>query len=225
MSLAFRHLVFDLDGTLVDTKDDIAEAVNVTLEQLGLPRQEPRTLWTYVGHGVRVTLERALGAEHAALLDQAVAVFLPWYRAHLLDHSAVYPGLGDVIERLAADGAVFSLVSNKLEEMSAAIVAGLGLAARFPRVVGGDSMPAKKPHPMGLRAVMHAAGVAASATLMIGDSAIDVATGKNAGVATCGVLWGFTADGAIADAGADVLIANAAELEHVARRGLSLPPR
>ncbi len=223
MSLAFRHLVFDLDGTLVDTKDDIAEAVNVTLERLGLPRQEPRILWSYVGDGARVTLQRALGAEHADLLDDGFAIFLPWYRAHLLDRSALYPGLDAVIERLAADGVVFSVVSNKLAEMSAAIIAGLGLAARFPRVIGGDSLPTQKPNPTGLRSVMTAAGIAPEATLMIGDSAIDVATGKNAGVATCGVLWGFMGS-AVADAGADVLITTPAELEPIARRGIAARP-
>ena len=224
MTLAFRHLVFDLDGTLVDTKDDIAEAVNVTLDRLGLPRQEPRTLWGYVGHGVRVTLERALGAEHASLLDDAVAIFMPWYRAHLLDRSAVYPGLADVIDRLAADGAVFSVVTNKLADMSEAIIAGLGLAERFPRLVGGDSLPTKKPDPIGLRTVITAAGVDARATLMIGDSAIDVATGKNAGIATCGVLWGFSG-GSVTEAGADVLIATPAELEPIVRHGTAAATR
>ncbi len=211
--------MFDLDGTLIDTKDDLAEAVNVTLDRLGLPRQDPRTLWSYVGHGGRVLLERALGAAHAPMLDRAVGIFMPWYREHLLDHSALYPGMREVIDRLARDGATLSVLTNKPADMSAAIVAGVGLAARFPRIIGGDSLPVRKPDPAGLRTLIADAGVPSAATLMIGDSAIDVATGRNAGVATCGVLWGF-ADRAVEEAGADVLIRLPAELERVCRDGI-----
>ena len=223
MTLVFRHLVFDLDGTLVDTKDDLAEAVNVTLAHLGLPRQDPPRLWSYVGHGGRVLLERALGPEHAPRIEEAVAFFMTWYRAHLLDRSTVYPGLVAVIERLAADGALLSVLTNKPADMSAAVITGLGLGALFPRIIGGDSLPTRKPDPTGLRSVMAAAGSDAATTLMIGDSAIDVATGKNAGVATCGVLWGFSGR-SVEEAGADVLIATPAELESVVRNGVTRRP-
>jgi len=215
---AFAHLVFDLDGTLVDTKDDLADAVNVTLRELGLPAEDSRTLWGYVGHGARVLLERALGPAHAHLLAPAVTIFMPWYRAHLLDRSALYPGLGAVLETLAGDGTVFSLLTNKPEDMSRAIVHGLGLAAYFPRIVGGDTLAVKKPDPSGLRRLVAEAEVAAVRTLMVGDSAIDVATGRNAGVATCGVLWGFSGP-AVRDSAADVLIAAPEELLDVCRDG------
>jgi phosphoglycolate phosphatase len=216
---AFRHLVFDLDGTLVDTKDDLAEAVNVTLDVLGLPRQDPRTLWGYVGHGARVLLERALGADHAELLPRGLEIFLPWYGTHLLDRSDVYPGLRDAIERLATGGTVFSILTNKPAAMSRDIVRGLGLAERFPRVVGGDSLPVRKPDPSGLLQLIAAAGEPPAATLMVGDSAIDVATGRNAGVATCGVLWGFLGD-AVRAAAPDALLAAPAQLLDLVRDGL-----
>ena len=211
--------MFDLDGTLVDTKDDIADAVNVTLAELGLPPQDPRTLWGYIGHGAPVTIERALGAEHAGLLEPALDIFMPWYRAHLLDRSTLYAGLGEVIARLATRGVVFSVLTNKLADMSVAIIAGLGLGERFPRVIGGDSLQVKKPDPTGLRMLVDQAGIGADATLMVGDSAIDIATGRNAGVATCGVLWGFSGR-AVESAGADVLIAAPAELETIALAGI-----
>jgi len=216
---AFAHVVFDLDGTLVDTKDDLADAVNVTLRSLGLPPQDRRTLWGYVGHGARVLLERALGAEHSHLLEPAVAIFMPWYRAHLLDRSALYPGLVPVLESLAEEETVFSVLTNKPEDMSRAIVHGLGLAARFPRIVGGDSLGTKKPDPSGLLRLVEDAAVPAARTLMVGDSAIDVTTGRNAGVATCGVLWGFSGP-SVRDSAADVLIAVPEELLGVCRDGV-----
>lgn len=219
---AFRHLVFDLDGTLVDTKDDLAEAVNVTLRALGLPPEDPRRLWSYVGHGARVLLERALGPERAHLVAPGLEIFMPWYGAHLLDRSAVYPGLAAVIEALAREDVCFSVLTNKPEHMSRAIVDGLGLGARFPRLVGGDTLPTRKPDPSGLRALVDEAALPAAQTLMIGDSAIDVATGRNGGIATCGVLWGFSGP-SVRDSGADVLIATPAELLPICRDGV--PPR
>ncbi|MBI3768965.1 MAG: HAD hydrolase-like protein [Deltaproteobacteria bacterium] len=215
---AFGHLVFDLDGTLVDTKDDLAEAVNVTLRELGLPPEDPHTLWGYVGHGARALLERALGAEHTHLLEPGVAIFMPWYRAHLLDHSVLYPGLGAVVETLAEEGVLFSVLTNKPEDMSRAIVDGLGLGALFPRLVGGDTLAAKKPDPSGLLRLIGDTGVPAARTLMIGDSPIDVTTGRNAGVATCGVLWGFSGP-SVRESAADVLIAAPDELLRVCRQG------
>jgi phosphoglycolate phosphatase len=222
MPPAFRHLVFDLDGTLVDTKDDLAEAVNVSLASLGLRREDPRTLWGYVGHGARALVERALGPDRRALLEPALDVFMPWYRAHLLDRSVVYAGLRAVIETLAEEGVVFSVLTNKPEDMSAAILRGLGLDTRFPRLIAGDTLAAKKPDPSGLRRLVAAAGVGAAATLMVGDSAIDIATGRSAGVPTCGVLWGFSGP-SVEEAGADVVIAAPDELLPVCRAGL--PPR
>jgi phosphoglycolate phosphatase len=219
VSLAFRHLVFDLDGTLVDTKDDVGEAVNVTLEALDLPRQDPRVLWSYVGRGARTLVERALGSEHEHRIDEALAVFMPWYRRHLLDHAAVYPGMVETVCSLRADGAVFSVLTNKPADLSWAIVDGLGLRATFARLIGGDTLPVKKPDPAGLYALMDQAGVPAEATLMVGDSALDVAAGRNARVATCGVLWGFNGR-AVEESGPDVLIAAPVELLAICRAGL-----
>jgi phosphoglycolate phosphatase len=217
--LAFRHVVLDLDGTLVDTKDDLAAAVNVTLAALGLPSQDPRTLLGYVGHGARVLLERALGSEHGARIEEGLEVFMPWYREHLLDHAVVYDGLRAVLDRLAGEGAVFSVLTNKPADMSAKILAGLDLEGLCPRLIGGDTLPVRKPDPTGLRQLIAAAAVAAPATLMVGDSAIDVATGRNAGVATCAVFWGFNG-AAVRGAGAAAEIAAPHELLAICRNGL-----
>jgi phosphoglycolate phosphatase len=218
-ALAFRHVVLDLDGTLVDTKDDLAAAVNATLAALHLPPQDPRTLLGFVGNGARVLLERALGVEQGPLVERGLDFFMPWYREHLLDHAVVYEGLRVVLDTLAAEGAVFSVLTNKPEDMSAKILRGLNLAGLCPRLVGGDTLPVRKPDPTGLHQLIEAAGVPAAATLMVGDSAIDVTTGKNAGVATCGVFWGFNG-GAVRGAGADVEIAVPEALLAICRHGL-----
>lgn len=218
-TLAFRHVVLDLDGTLVDTKDDITAAANATLAALHLPPQDPRTLLGYVGNGARALLERALGAEQGPLLEAGLDIFMPWYREHLLDHSAVYPGLRGVLDTLAGEGAVFSVLTNKLEDMSAKILRGLDLEGLCPRLIGGDTLPVRKPDPTGLRQLIAAAQVPAEATLMVGDSTIDVVTGKNAAVATCAVFWGF--NGAAAQgAGATFEIAEPHALLEICRRGL-----
>jgi len=219
LALVFRHVVLDLDGTLVDTKDDLAAAVNVTLAALGLPSQDPRTLLGHVGNGARVLLERALGSAHGARIEEGLDVFMPWYREHLLDHAVIYGDLRAVLDRLAGERAVFSVLTNKPADMSAKILTGLGLDGLCPRLIGGDTLRVRKPDPTGLRQLIVAAGVAAPATLMVGDSAIDVATGKNAGVATCAVFWGFNG-AAVRGAGADVEIAAPSELLSVCRHGL-----
>jgi phosphoglycolate phosphatase len=193
--------------------------VNVTLAALGLPPQDPRTLLRYVGNGARVLLERALGDQQRARIEEGLDVFMPWYRAHLLDHAAVYPGLFPVLERLAEEGAVFSVLTNKPADMSAAILAGLELEALCPRLIGGDTLPVRKPDPTGLRQLIEAAGVDRAATLMVGDSSVDVTTGRNAEVATCAVLWGFNG-AAVQGAGADVEITQPRELLELCRRGL-----
>lgn len=214
--MKYRHVVLDLDGTLVDTSDDIAAAANVTLAALDLPPQEPRTLLAYVGNGARVLLERALGTAHGARLEAGLDIFMPWYREHLLDHAAVYPGLRAVLETLAAEDVVFSVLTNKMEDMSAKILRGLDLEGLCPRLIGGDTLPVRKPDPTGLLQLVAAAGVPASATLMVGDSVIDVATGKNARTGTCAVFWGFNGDAA-RGAGADAEIAAPEELLAVCR--------
>lgn len=217
-ALAFRHVVLDLDGTLVDSKDDLVAAVNATLTALHLPPQDTSTLLGYVGNGARVLLERALGAEHGPLLESGLDIFMPWYREHLLDHATVYPGLRATLETLAAEGAIFSVLTNKPEDMSAKMLRGLDLDGLCPRLIGGDTLPVRKPDPTGLRQLIAMVDVPAAATLMVGDLSIDVATGQNADVPTCAVFWGF--NGAAAQgAGATFEIAEPDELLAICRRG------
>jgi phosphoglycolate phosphatase len=189
--LVYEHVAFDLDGTLVDSRADIAAAVNHVLGVLGLPEIDPATVFGYVGDGARTLVARALGPEHAALMEPAVVEFMRYYGAHLLDVTRPYPGVEEALAALAQRGAVLSVLTNKPEELSRALLGGLGLLESFVGVVGGDSLPARKPDPAGLDHLRALSGTPRDRTLLVGDSAIDVRTARAAHVAFCGVAWGI----------------------------------
>jgi phosphoglycolate phosphatase len=189
--LAFAHVVFDLDGTLVDSRADLAAAVNHVLAELGLPVIPLATVERYVGEGARVLVERALGAERATLVPRGLELFMDYYGAHLLDATRPYPGVPEALAALADRGVVLSVLTNKPAVMSRAIVEGLGLGARFRAVLGGDSLPVRKPDPAGLDQLAALATTARGRMLLVGDSPIDLRTAAAADVAFCGVAWGF----------------------------------
>ncbi|MBI3303644.1 MAG: HAD-IA family hydrolase [Deltaproteobacteria bacterium] len=189
----FAHLIFDLDGTLVNTKADLAAATNYVLESFGLPRLPAAQVADYVGHGARVLVERALGPAHAHLVSRGFDLFMEYYEAHLLDHTRAYAGVEALLAAAHAQGVILSVLTNKPEAPSRAIVSGLGLAAFFTAIVGGDTLAAKKPDPQGVTYLQRLTGIDLRETLLIGDSLVDSETGRAAGVATCGVTWGFGA--------------------------------
>ena len=187
----FTHLIFDLDGTLVDTKADLAAATNHMLRALGLPLLSVAQVESFIGLGARVLIERALGQERAALVTDGFALFLDYYNAHLLDQTRPYPGVETLLAAARAQGMSLSVLTNKPEQPSRAILSGLGLMDYFRAVIGGDTLPKRKPDPGGIFALQQAVGCALTETLLVGDSEIDMRTGRAAGIATCGVTWGF----------------------------------
>jgi phosphoglycolate phosphatase len=189
----FRHLIFDLDGTLVDTKDDLAAATNYMLAALGLPQLALAQVAGFVGNGARVLVEKALGPDQAHLVDRGFDLFMRYYSTHLLDHTRLYAGLEALLDEARQIGVVLSVLTNKPETPSRAILSGLGLDSFFADVVGGDTLPVKKPHPQGVLYLQRQTGVALQRTLLVGDSRVDYDTGAAAGVAVCGVTWGFGA--------------------------------
>jgi phosphoglycolate phosphatase len=185
-------LVFDLDGTLVDSELDLANSVNATLEKIGRKPLSVELIASYVGQGVTVLISRALGADATPeLVDRATEIFLEHYRAHMLDNTATYPGVREALAEL--DGRKMAVLTNKPVNFSRDMLAGLGLAEGFLRIYGGNSFENKKPDPIGLHRLMEETEVPASRTLMIGDSVSDILAGRNAGVWTCGVNYGFGA--------------------------------
>jgi phosphoglycolate phosphatase len=185
-------LIFDLDGTLIDSKLDLAHSVNATRVHLGLPRLENELISTYVGAGAQVLMRRALPpATSDDEIERALEYFLAYYDRHKLDNTRAYPGVAEALEALAQDGVRMAVLTNKPSRISLRILEGLGLARYFVRVYGGNSFEQKKPHPIGVRTLLAELGVEPSRALLVGDSAVDVRTARNADIAVWGVLYGF----------------------------------
>jgi phosphoglycolate phosphatase len=185
-------IIFDLDGTLIDSSRDLAISINATREQFGLPPLDPSLIYSYVGNGAAVLVHRAMGLDASEQkVQDALAFFLKFYRVHALEHTKLYPGIGEAVKELAEAGHKLAVLTNKPARISFDIVRALGLDGHFMRVYGGDSFRAKKPDPIGVIALMREAGVMRCETLLVGDSGVDVQTARNAGVRCCGVSWGF----------------------------------
>jgi phosphoglycolate phosphatase len=189
-------LIFDLDGTLIDSSQDLAISMNATREYMGMPPLDPKLIFSYVGNGAPVLVRRALGpgASERAVTD-ALAYFLKFYRVHALEHTRLYEGVGEAIEALADANHTMAVLTNKPVRISTDIIAALGLSKHFPTVYGGDSFPSKKPDPIGIDTLRHETGAGREETVMIGDSAVDIQTARNAQVLSCGVEWGFQPEG------------------------------
>jgi phosphoglycolate phosphatase len=209
--IVYEHVAFDLDGTLIDSRADLTAAVNHVLRGLGLAELPPATLYRYVGDGARVLVERALGPAHRDRLEAGVEAFMAYYTAHLLDATRPYPGVEDALVALAANRVACSVLTNKPEAMSRAILEGLGLAARFVAIAGGDSLPVRKPDPAGLERLRALTRTARERMLLVGDSGIDVRTARAGGVAFCGVAWGLAPE-ALAAAQPERIITHPHEL-------------
>jgi phosphoglycolate phosphatase len=184
-------LVFDLDGTLVDSQRDLTDAVNATRVWMGLSALPTETVSKYVGNGAPVLVQRALPDAGEEDWSRGLKYFLEYYREHMLDATRLYPGVREALDRLHAAGVPLAVLTNKPIRFTLTMIEGLGLDLHFFRIYGGNSFPEKKPHPMGLNALIAEAGVSLERTVMVGDSAVDVETARNAGVRACGVRWGF----------------------------------
>jgi phosphoglycolate phosphatase len=218
-----RLLVFDLDGTLIDSRQDLIHSVNATLRHIGRPELDGDVIASYVGDGAPTLVRRALGdtgRDDEALFRGALEYFLGYYRLHKLDHTTVYEGIPEVLSELAHGSnrvpRSMAVLSNKPVNPSRDIVRALGLGEFFVLIYGGNSFPTKKPDPLGLRTILQETGVAAEEALMLGDSSIDVLTGRNAGLWTCGVTYGF-APGSLEKVSPDVLIESPRELGELLR--------
>jgi phosphoglycolate phosphatase len=209
-----KFLIFDLDGTLVDSRLDLIHSVNAMLRHLKRPELPGEVIASYVGDGAPMLVRRALGdPRDEAFLQQALEYFLSYYRAHKLDYTHVYEGIKDALIAIrGANGTRrMAVLSNKPVNPSRAIVEALGLGGFFAHVYGGNSFETKKPDPLGAKTLLRQMKASASETLIVGDSSIDVLTGRNAGLWTCGVTYGF-APHTLCEAPPDVVVDSPQEL-------------
>lgn len=195
-------LIFDLDGTLIDSSLDLVLSVNATLRHLGREELDAPTIQSYIGRGAPELIQRATGGnasedEIAAGLDY----FIRYYAEHKLDNTKLYPGVRETLQALyvpavpsAEDSArnrTLAVLTNKPERASRSILHELDLLHMIPHVIGGNTLPAKKPDPLGIHKLLEAAGVKPDAAMIVGDSDVDVQAGDNAGIWTCGVTYGI----------------------------------
>ena len=192
MKGALPLVVFDLDGTLVDSSADLAAGVNAMLARTA-PGTAPipvDVIRTFIGSGARNLVAKSVAHAGAAISpEDALPVFLEEYAARLTDSTRFYPGVEDALARL--EGCTLAVLTNKPGDMSRRILAALGAGERFFRVYGGGDLPSRKPDAAGLLKLMEETGAPARETVMVGDSAIDVRTGRAAGAITVGVTYGF----------------------------------
>jgi len=218
---SIKLVIFDLDGTLIDSRLDLVHSVNAALRHIGRPELPEDVIASYVGDGAPILIQRALGGEvvDEALVRQGLEFFLSYYRAHKLDHTTVYPGVAEALAAIQNSASQsrnggprkLAVLSNKPVGPSKAIVEALGLGQFFSQVYGGNSFPTKKPDPEGARRLLEEYGVQPQQAAIIGDSHVDVNTGRNAGMVTVGVTYGF-APHTLQDEPPDVLVDHPSEL-------------
>ncbi|HLW84820.1 MAG TPA: HAD-IA family hydrolase [Candidatus Sulfotelmatobacter sp.] len=229
---SIKLVIFDLDGTLIDSRLDLVHSVNAALRHIGRPELPDDVIASYVGDGAPILIQRALGGEvvDEALVRKGLEFFLAYYREHKLDHTTVYPGVAEALAAIqnssngvshgTSHGAShgnqrkLAVLSNKPVKPSQAIVEALGLGHFFSQVYGGNSFASKKPDPEGARALLGEYGVRPEEAAMVGDSHVDVRTGANAGLHTVGVTYGF-APHTLVDQPADVMVDSPHELATV----------
>jgi len=204
-------LIFDLDGTLVDSKRDLTASVNHIRHQFDLPLLTEEEIARFIGNGAQMLIRRALAAKASdANVQAGLQMFLSYYRAHMLDYTSLYPGVLETLERLT--DCKLAVLTNKPIRFSCAMLEGLGIYRHFAAVYGGNSFDHKKPDPVGVFQILSDTKGSRERTWMIGDSAVDVLTGRNAGIKTCGVTYGYATE-SFKEVPPDFLIDNFSDLE------------
>lgn len=194
---SIKLVIFDLDGTLIDSRLDLVHSVNAALRHIERPELPPDVIASYVGDGAPVLIKRALGNEAGdeALVKKGLEFFLSYYKEHKLDHTTVYRGIKETLAAIQRSGngvpRRLAVLTNKPVNPSRAIVEALGMAPYFAQVYGGNSFPTKKPEPEGTMRLLADNGIRPENAAIVGDSHVDVRTGRNAGLYTVGVTYGF----------------------------------
>ncbi|MBI2986505.1 MAG: HAD-IA family hydrolase [Deltaproteobacteria bacterium] len=182
-------IMFDLDGTLADTGQDLADAVNYVRSRLHLAPLDDRLVYSHVGRGAEHLLRGSLPEKCQDRFQEVMGLFLKRYESHLLDTTVLYPHVKETLDYFREKKRV--VVTNKLHRFTVLVLRGLGIEDYFDAILGGDSVPQKKPDPGPLNQVLTTFGVRPVKALMVGDGGMDIEAGKRAGVLTCGVTYGL----------------------------------
>ena len=187
-----RALIFDLDGTLIDSKRDLIHSVNAMLGEMGRARLDEETISGYIGHGAPLLVSRALGSTAKEdELRRALQFFLAYYEEHKMDSTCAYPGIPDALAALSRKKVPMAVLTNKPVKISVRILESLGLASYFRVIYGGNSFETKKPDPFGANKILTEFGAQPRETMIVGDSEVDVQTARNAGTIAAAVNYGF----------------------------------
>jgi phosphoglycolate phosphatase len=209
-------LIFDLDGTLIDSKEDLVNSVNAVLFWKGREALPAGTIASYIGNGAPMLIKRTLPDLGEDEHLEALQYFLDYYREHMLDATVLYPGVREALDHLHQERVPMAILTNKPVRFSERLIAGLGLSSHFFRIYGGNSFEEKKPHPIGIERLVAEASAIRAETVIVGDSAVDVLTARNALVQACGVSWGFQPE-TFTQAPPDFIVD---DLRHLAQRVL-----
>ncbi len=212
----YKAVIFDLDGTLLNTIDDLAAAANHALAQLGLPVHTTAEIMSYVGNGIPKLVERMVPQPpRREDTVPAMELFAAYYAAHKQDATAPYPGICNMLDALAARGVKLAVLSNKQHTMTLPIIRHY-FGERFTVVQGAAEDIPVKPDPTGVNRILQTLGCSRDEVLYVGDSDTDMLTACNAGLTACGVLWGFRSREVLLQGGAQHLCATADELLRLA---------
>src|ERR1700680_3378148 len=205
-----RALIFDLDGTMIDSNLDLALSVNATLAELGRTPLSHEQIFSFVGQGAPALIARALGSDASEEdCSFGLGFFIKYYSAHKLDNTALYPGVRETLDALK--GMPMAVYTNKPVRVSRSIIQELGVADHFRFVYGGNSFKRKKPDPMGVDSILRDFGAAPAQAMIVGDSEVDVQTARNSGTWVCGVTYGFGSH-RLTEYPPDLLVDNLTEL-------------
>lgn len=213
-----KLVLFDLDGTLINSIDDLADSTNYALQQCGLPLHTVDEYKYFVGNSVDPLIRRALPEEekeNQELFDRVKKIYLSYYAAHSKDKTRPYPGISDLLSRCNKAGVLVAVVSNKPDDITADVVQYYFPQIHFAATMGPKEGIPKKPDPAGVREVLRITGIALEDALYVGDTWVDMQTAQNSGVQSCGVLWGFRTRQELVENHADFIAANAAELAEI----------
>jgi phosphoglycolate phosphatase len=205
-----KLIIFDLDGTLIDSLDDLADATNHMLTSLGRAAVNSDQVRSFVGHGARRLVEKAMPNAVAEEIEIGLSIFLAFNEEHIVDKTRLYPGVVETLSALRRAGKALAVVSNKNVALCTKVMTTLQVDGFFECVIGADSLPARKPSPEPLLKVLRDLGVPPEQAAIVGDSINDIAAGKGAGIVTVGCTYGYGDMTEIADA--DYLIESAPDL-------------